>query len=83
MKKFLVMSLLFSTILMSTSCTTKTSHGECVGLSTDTIKNPNKVYQTDFKNVALAVFFFQTIWVPINVIGYNLDCPIAEKKEVK
>ena len=73
MKKFIVIALI---LLFLSGCTTRTSFGECIGI-TDTPK-PNLVYRLSYWNVFLAFIFSETIVVPAVVIFADLRCPVEK-----
>lgn len=64
--------------LLLSGCTTETTFGECVGAFDD--EDPALVYRTSGRNVALAIVFSETVWVPVNVIGWNAKCPVAIRR---
>lgn len=74
MKKLIVIALLG---VMLAGCTSKTSHGDCVGAFDD--KNPNKVYKASGWNIFLAVFFSELIVPPVLVVMNETFCPVGEK----
>lgn len=71
-KYVLILSLLLS------GCTTRNELGRCVGLADD--KEANLVYELSYWNLFLAVFFSQTVVVPIVVVAKDLECPVKIKK---
>lgn len=75
MKKFLT---LISILILLAGCTTKTTYGECIGITDD--KQPNLQYKADTGNIILAFIFSETIVVPAVVVFSDLYCPIAEIK---
>lgn len=76
--KTLILLILTTTI---TSCTTKNKFGECYGLANkEDIKKETLVYDYSTWNVFLGIIMSGSTIVPINVVGFNLICPIGEKK---
>lgn len=77
MKKLMTILLL---TLLATSCTKSTKHGECIGLANeDEIKVEKLNYKYSKWNIFLAVIFSETLVAPVNVVGYNLRCPVGVK----
>lgn len=77
MKKVLIVLMM---AMLLASCTRHTRYGECIGLSDD--KKPELVYELSYWNTFLAIFFSETIVVPIVVITSDLKCPVGTQ-EVK
>jgi len=72
-KKLFIGLLLLSTLA---SCSKSTKYGECVGWANEKeIKDSKLTYEFSKWNIFLAVIFSETILVPVNVVGYNLECP--------
>ncbi len=74
MKRLAIVALL----LTLAGCTTRTQYGDCIGAFDD--KEPTKIYKVDPLNVILAIFFFETIFVPVIVLANETLCPVGEKK---
>lgn len=72
MKKFLSLILIAS---MLTACTSKTEHGDCVGIAED--KNPALKYEISWWNVGMSILFFELIAPPIIVLVDALSCPVG------
>ena len=75
MKKILLAIALAASLA---GCTSKTEYGDCVGVLKD--KKPNLEYELSVWNTVLAVFFSETIIVPIVVIANEHSCPVGVKK---
>lgn len=73
MKKFIAIALI---LLFLSGCTTRTSFGECIGI-TDNPK-PNLVYKVSYWNLFMAFIFSETIIVPVVVVFDSLKCPIGK-----
>lgn len=65
--------ILVTALLALTSCTTRTSAGQCVGLA-DT-KVPGLKYELSYWNIFMAALFSETIIIPIIVVAKHLECP--------
>lgn len=68
---------LLSLLLCFSACSTSTDLGECIGVSDK--ENKKYEYEVNLKNVFLAIIFSETLIVPINVVGWNLKCPMEKK----
>jgi len=74
MKKLAIVAL----CLALAGCISRTQYGECIGAFDD--KDPAKIYKVDPLNVALAILFFETVFVPVVVVVSETLCPVGEKK---
>lgn len=72
MSKYFLIALLFVS-----GCKKHTEQGPCIGISDR--EQEGLVYEVSFRNVVLAIIFSETIFVPVNVIFWNLKCPVGEK----
>lgn len=70
----LIMIILLTTL---SACSTRTDLGECIGA--DDREDKRFLYDVNLKNVIIGILFFQTVLVPINVVGWNLKCPMELK----
>lgn len=64
-------------LLTISGCRTSTEHGECVGINDK--KKDNLMYEISVRNVVLGIVFSESIFVPVNVIFYNFECPVGVK----
>lgn len=64
-----------SIMLVLMGCTTRTNHGVCVGVVDQ--KDPKLKYELSYKNIFLAVLFYETLIVPAVVALKQLECPYA------
>lgn len=78
MKKFLATLCIVGLL---SGCTERTEFGECIGVQED--KDPSLVYRVSKWNVAMAIIFFGTAFVPIIVGFWELSCPVAKKPTYK
>lgn len=72
-------AILLAALTMLAGCTSRTEHGECIGLFDD--KDPALRYDLSGWNVAMAVIFSETIVVPIVVVLDETHCPVGKKLE--
>jgi hypothetical protein len=63
--------------VLAAGCTTRTEHGECIGVLQD--KKPDLEYKLSGWNTFLAVVFSETIVVPIVVVADEFQCPVGKK----
>ncbi len=75
-KKFLVFSLMLCFLV--SGCTTSTRCGECVGLNGT--EKVGVVYKYNALNIALAIIFFETVFVPVVVALDCVKCPLEDEK---
>lgn len=71
------MKYLILAALMLSSCTTRTIHGDCVGVLEP--KDPTLTYSYDGPNIFLAVLLSETVIVPLLVVFKHLECPDGKK----
>lgn len=76
MKKLLTLTLM---VALLSGCTTSTQYGSCIGVADD--KDPKLLYKISVWNTVMAIFFFETIVVPIVVIVNEIACPEGIKQE--
>lgn len=77
MKNLLIIALLSLSLV---SCSKTTKYGTCFGLADETnIKDAKLKYDYSKWNIFLAVVFSEVLVVPVNVVGYNLQCPTGVK----
>lgn len=77
MKKF-ISTVLIVSLLSLTACTNSTEYGECIGINDQ--ENPALHYKYSAWNIALAIIFSETIFVPLIVIFDDLKCPEGPRK---
>lgn len=65
-------------LMLLAGCATKTEYGDCIGAFDD--GKPDLEYKMSVRNVALAVFFSETIVVPVVVVAEQTRCPVGAKK---
>jgi hypothetical protein len=70
---------LTSLLLVLSSCSSKTEHGECVGISDK--QNPQLEYKPSARNIVLGVVFSEMIIPPVLVIFNQFYCPVGKKEQ--
>lgn len=75
MKKTIVAVLMLGLLA---GCTTKTPYGDCIGAFDE--KKPGVDYKLSVKNLILAIFFSETIIVPVVVVADEIRCPVGFAK---
>lgn len=74
MKRILIV---LAAALMLAACTSRTEHGDCVGIGED--KDPKLTYKLDTTNLVLGIVFVETIVVPVIVAVNETFCPVGKK----
>jgi hypothetical protein len=64
-------------LLALTGCTTRTEHGECVGLGDE--KKPDLVYKVSARNLIICIVFLELIVPPVIVVVDDFYCPVGKK----
>jgi len=64
-------------LLATASCTQRTSYGECVGITDE--GKPNLEYKLSAWNTVVAIFFVETLVVPVVYAVDDAKCPVGEK----
>ena len=64
-------------VLALGGCTSRTPHGECVGILEE--REPELSYRASVWNIVLAVVFSETIVVPLVVVLDEHSCPVGRK----
>lgn len=77
MKKLIAILLLLALV----GCTSSTEYGQCVGAFDN--RDPNLTYKLSVWNAVLAVFFVETIFVPVVVIANETVCPESRRDQRK
>ncbi len=72
--KHLILIALVSCLL---GCTRSTSVGDCIGITDK--EYSGFVYEYSKKNIIIGIIGVETVVVPINVLLYNLKCPIGDR----
>jgi hypothetical protein len=73
--KALLIILLFSI----SACAERTSLGPCIGAFDE--RDPHLIYKPSGWNIAMAIIFIETIFVPIVVIFDETQCPIGVREK--
>ncbi len=80
MKNITIWLLTATAVLLSACQTSGTVNGksyEAYGiLNQESVKDPGIVYEPSARNVILGIVFIETIFVPVNVVGWNLWVPV-------
>jgi len=71
--------LLALSLLVAAGCETQTKYGECYGPANEEDKSDALTYRTSTWNVVIGVIFFETVFAPIEALGWNLKCPTGHK----
>ena len=71
--KYLILVLL----LLTSSCSSRTEFGKCVGLNQE--KDQTLIYDLSTKNLVISVLFIETLFVPIVYALKQVYCPVGRK----
>ena len=69
--------LLIFSLLILCGCTSKTEHGDCIGLNAD--KNPDLKYEYSVRNIFWGIVGFELIAPPLFVVFDQIQCPVGNK----
>lgn len=69
------MAFIVAAAALLAACTSRTEHGECIGLADE--KKPDLQYRVSTWNVVMGVIFIETIVVPVVVAIDQVYCPVG------
>lgn len=65
-------------IFLLSGCISRTSFGPCIGILDE--RDPHLIYKASGWNIAMAIIFVETVFVPIIVVVDQTLCPTGKWK---
>lgn len=77
--KYITITLII--LILLSGCVSKTSFGPCIGVLDE--RDPHLIYKASGWNIAMAIIFIETVFVPVIVVVDQTLCPIGKWKTEK